>query len=85
MPVDRKLALQTLKKYDKELYYVCARIEEIDDYLASNPDLRKRFEHYLFSMRALDELEKEGVIEIINDYEQGDIFVRKKRQFRLFE
>jgi hypothetical protein len=84
MPVDRKLALQTLKKYDKELYYVCARIEEIGNYLASNPDLRKRFEHYMFSLRVLDELEKEGVIEIINDYEQGDIFVRK-RQFRLFE
>jgi len=63
---------------------ISASIEEIGDYLASNPELRNRFEQYVFSLRALDELEKEGVIEIINDYEQGDIFVRK-RQFRLFE
>jgi len=63
MPVDRKLALETLKKYGKELYHICSRIEEIGDYLASNPDLRRRFEDYVFSLRALDELEKEGVIE----------------------
>jgi len=79
MPVDRKLALQALKEMDAELYYVCSCIEEIGDYLASNPDLRKRFEHYVFSLRALDELESEGVIEIINDYEQCNIFVRKRR------
>jgi len=77
MPVDRKLALETLKKYDKELYHICSCIEEVGDYLASNPDLRRRFEHYMFSVRALDELEKEGVIEIINDYEKREVFIRK--------
>lgn len=77
MPVDRKLALETLKEFDAELYDVCARLQEIGEYLACNPALLRRFEHYVLSLRALDELEREGVIEIINDYKQGTVFIRK--------
>lgn len=49
MPVDRKLALETLKEFDDELYSVCARLQEIGEYLASNPDLFKRFSHSTFA------------------------------------
>jgi hypothetical protein len=43
MPVDRKLALESLRKCDEELYYVCSRLEEVKEYLSSDPELAKDF------------------------------------------
>ncbi len=39
MPVDKKLALENLRKLDEDLYYICSRLEEIKERLSSNSEL----------------------------------------------
>ena len=80
MPVDRKLALENLKKLDEELYYICSRLEEVREYISSNSELSKKIECYLLSLDALDIMESRGEIEIINDYEKRGIYVRSRLQ-----
>jgi hypothetical protein len=77
MPVDRKLALESLRKCDEELYYVCSRLEEVKEYLSSDPELSERLQHYLYYLDTLDFLERQGRVAIINDYEKREVFVRK--------
>jgi hypothetical protein len=77
MPVDRRLALESLKKYDEELYYLCSRLEEVKEYLSSDPELYERLQHYLYCLDTLDFLESLGKVAIINDYEKREVFVKK--------
>ncbi|MGB9614176.1 MAG: hypothetical protein ACPL3B_01555 [Fervidobacterium sp.] len=79
MPVDRKLALETLRKLDEDLYYICSRLEEIKERLSSNSELHMKLKGYLLSLDALDCMESQGEIEIINDYEKRGVFVRRMR------
>jgi hypothetical protein len=80
MPVDRRLALECLKRLDEELFYVCSRLEEVREYVSKNNELSKKIECYLLSLDALDIMESRGEIEIINDYERGGIYVRSRLQ-----
>jgi hypothetical protein len=80
MPVDRKLALENLKKLDEDLYYICSRLEEVREYLSSNSELYMKLKGYLLSLDALDCMESQGEIEIINDYEKRGIYVRSRLQ-----
>lgn len=80
MPVDRELAIETLKRFDERLYTLYKKLQDIDDYVKNDPECYGKLQVYLLSLETLDDLEKTGVIEIVNDHENGAIYVRRNRQ-----
>ena len=82
MPVDRELAYESLKWIDPKVYRMYLRLryrgltsEEIKQ------DLESFYKLKIVALlnEALDRLEARGLIEVINDYENEQILVRKNK------
>jgi len=82
MPVDRTLAIESLKRLDEGLYNMYKKFEDLDDYVRKDPESYKKVQLYLLSLDALDDLEEAGAIEIINDYEKNTVYVKEKRSLK---
>ena len=78
MPVDIELAVESLKKFDKELYEMYTRIREVAEYVENNPRTFEKLRLYLLSLRAINDLEKIGIIEVINDYKRRTVYIKRK-------
>jgi hypothetical protein len=77
MPVDRKLALEVLKEFDEGLYTLYTSLQDIDYHVEKDPTACAKLRIYLFSLDALDDLERSGAIEIVNDYEKSTFYARR--------
>ena len=77
MPVDRKLAVESLKRLDEGLYDMYRKVQDTEDYVRRDPEAYRKLQIYLLSLDALDNLEELGVIEIINDYENCAVYVKR--------
>jgi len=77
MPVDRKLAIESLKRLDQKLYSMYHRMKDLEDYVRNDVETFQKLHVYLLSLDAVDHLEKLGVLEIINDYENKAVLVRR--------
>jgi len=84
MPVDRELAYESLKWIDPKVYRMYLRLryrgltsEEIKQ------DLESFYKLKIVTLlnEALDRLEARGLIEIINDYENEQILVKKNKLY----
>jgi len=82
MPVDRELAYESLKWIDPTVYraYLRLKYREITD----EQFQKDRISFYKLRIIAqtfdvLDSLEQRGLIEVINDYENEQILVRKNQ------
>lgn len=80
MPVDRKLAVESLKRLDEKLYNMYQKMKDVEDYVKKDATTFQKLRLYLLSLDALDNLERIGVIEIINDYENKTVLVRRNYQ-----
>lgn len=83
MTVDRKLAMEYLKKLDGQVYelYDTLRqsglsIREIED----RKDSLEKLKLYCDYIQELDAMEHLGAIEIWNDYDHGEIYIKDKRR-----
>ncbi|MCW4002650.1 MAG: hypothetical protein NWE95_01885 [Candidatus Bathyarchaeota archaeon] len=56
---------------------LCTGNSDIDNYVEKDPTAYAKLKVYLFSLDALDDLEKNGAIEIVNDYENSTIYVKR--------
>jgi hypothetical protein len=77
MPVDRKLAIESLKRLDQKLYSMYQRMKDLEDYVRNDVETFQKLHVYLLSLDAVDHLEKLGVVEIINDYENKAVLLRR--------
>ena len=82
MPVDRELAYESLKWIDPKVYraYLRLKYREITD----EEFQKDRISFYQLRIIAqtldvVDSLEQRGLVEIINDYENERILVRKNQ------
>jgi len=82
MPVDRELVYESLKWIDPKVYRMYVRLR----YRGMNPEqVEKDAESYyklkmvILTNDALDKLEERGLVEIINDYENEQILVKKNQ------
>lgn len=82
MPVDRELAYETLKWIDPKVYraYLRIRYRGITD----EEFQKDRISFYKLriiaqTLDAVDSLEQRGLIEIINDYENERVLVKKNQ------
>jgi len=80
MPVDRELAIQTLKRLDEKLYNMYQKLKDVEDYVKNDVATFQKLRIYLLSLEALDDLEKAGAIEIINDYENKAVLLKRNYQ-----
>ena len=76
MPVDRELAIESLKRVDRSVYSMYHRMKDLEDYIRHDVETFQKLQVYLLSLEAMDDLEKDGIIEIINDYENKAVLVR---------
>jgi len=77
MPVDRTLAIESLKRMDEGLYEMYTKLKDLGDCVKKDPESYKKLQIYLLSLDALDHLEEMGAIEIINDYEKNAVYVKR--------
>jgi len=77
MPVDRKLAIESLKRLDQKLYSMYHRMKDLEDYVKNDVETFQKLHVYLLSLDAMNDLEKHGIIEIVNDYENKAVLVRR--------
>jgi len=84
MPVDRELAYESLKWIDPKVYRMYLRLR----YRGLTPaeikqDLESFYKLKIVALlnEALDRLEARGLIEIINDYENEQILVKKNKLY----
>jgi len=77
MPVDRELAIESLKRLDQKVYNMYHRMKELEDYLKSDVETSQKLHIYLLSLDAMDELERQGIVEIINDYQNKAVLLRR--------
>jgi len=82
MPVDRELAYKSLKWIDPKVYQMYLRLR----YTGMTPEQVKRDIESFYKLKmivlmndALDKLEERGLVEIINDYENEQILVKKNQ------
>jgi hypothetical protein len=77
MPVDRELAIESLRRLDQKLYDMYCRMKDVEDYVKADVETFRKLQIYLLSLDAMDELEKLGVVKIVNDYENKAVLLRK--------
>lgn len=82
MPVDRELAYESLKWIDPKVYraYLRLKYREITD----EEFQKDRISFYKLRLIAktldiVDELEQRGLVEIVNDYENERVLVRRNQ------
>lgn len=82
MPIDRELAYESLKWIDPKVYRMYLRLR----YREMTPEQVEKDAESLFKLKmiaitndVLDRLEERGQIEIINDYENEQILVKKNQ------
>jgi len=80
MPVDRELAVESLKRLDEKLYNMYQKLKDAEEYIKNDTTTFQKLQLYLLSLDALDDLESLGIIEIINDYRNKAVFVRRNYQ-----
>jgi len=80
MPVDRELAIESLKRLDEKLYNMYKKLKDVEDYVINDMTTFQKLRIYLLSLDALDDLEKIGVVEIINDYEKKVVLLKRNYQ-----
>jgi hypothetical protein len=80
MPVDRELAIESLKKVDENLYKMYRKLKDVENYVKSDITTFQKLCIYLLSLDALNDLEKSGFVEIINDYEKKAVFLKRNYQ-----
>lgn len=85
MPVDRELAYETLKWIDPKVYRIYLRLR----YRGMTTDQIKKevdsfYKLHIFELvnDALDRMEAQGLIKILNDYKNEQILLRKTERFR---
>jgi len=78
MPIDRKLSLEVLKDTDIDLYCFINTFEELREYLRKDVSILERLQYYTCTLDAIDKLEKEGTLEVINDYDKKAVYLRNK-------
>lgn len=64
MPVDRKLAIESLKRLDQRLYDMYHRMKDLEDYVRNDVETFQKLHVYLLSLEAMDDLEEDGIIQI---------------------
>jgi len=79
MPVDRELAIESLKRLDAKLYDMHRKLKEVEDYVRNDMATFQKLRIYLLSLDALDDLERIGAIEIINDYENKTVLLKRNQ------
>lgn len=82
MPVDRELAYESLKWIDPKVYRAYLRLKHRE--VTEEEFQKDRISFYKLriiaqTLDAVDSLEQRGLIEIINDYENERILVRKNQ------
>ena len=77
MPVDRKLAIESLRRLDQRLYDMYYKLKSVEDYVRNDVETFQKLHVYLLSLEAMDDLERGGIIEIVNDYENKAVLVRR--------
>jgi len=80
MPVDRDLAIESLKRVDVKLYNMYQRLKDVEEYVKNDITTFQKLRIYLLSLDALDDLEKNGVVEIINDYKNKAVLLKRNYQ-----
>jgi len=80
MPVDRELAVESLKRLDEKLYNMYQKLKDAEEYVKNDVTSFQKLQIYLLSLDALDDLESLGIIGIINDYRNKAVFVRRNYQ-----
>ena len=82
MPVDRELAYESLKWIDPKVYRAYLRLkyrEVTDEEIQKDRTSFYKLRIIAQTLDVVDSLEQRGVIEIINDYENERILVRKNQ------
>jgi len=79
MPVDRELAIESLKRLDTKLYDMHRKLKEVEDYVKNDIATFQKLRIYLLSLDALDNLEAAGLIQVINDYENKTILLKRNQ------
>ena len=84
MPVDRELAYERLKWVDPKVYRMYLRLK----YRGMTPEQIAKDSESFYKLKivialndVLDRLEERGFIEIINDYENEQILVKKNKLY----
>jgi hypothetical protein len=77
MPVDRQLAIESLKRLDNGLYEMYRKVQDVEDYVKKDLISYQKLQLYLLSLDALDDLEDMGVVKIINDYQKKAVYVKR--------
>jgi hypothetical protein len=77
MPVDRELAIESLKKFDERLYNMYQKLRDVEEYVKRDITTFQKLHLYLLSLDALDDLERLGFVEIINDYGNKTVLLRR--------
>jgi hypothetical protein len=77
VPVDRQLAIESLKRLDEGLYNIYRKVQDLEDYVRKDPESFGKLQLYLLSLDVLDKMERRGIVEIINDYENNTIYVKR--------
>ncbi len=73
MPVDRELAMRTLKEDDPDAFSLYQQLDTPETSHSFG-----RLVRYVSLLRTLDRLESKGLVEIQNDYDSGEVKVRQK-------
>lgn len=84
MPVDRELAYESLKWIDPKVYKIYLRLRYrgmTSEQVKNDAKSLYKLKMVMLTNEALDELEERGLVEIVNDYENERILV-KRNQFK---
>jgi len=83
MPVDRELAYESLKWIDPKVYrmYLRLRYRGLTEEIKQDLESFYKLKIVTLLNEALDRLEARGLIEIINDYENEQILVKKNKLY----
>ena len=80
MPVDRELAYESLKWIDPKVYKMYLRLRYrgvTNEQIKNETESFYKLRIFMLINDALDRMEEQGLIDIINDYKNEQIILRK--------